>query len=82
MIRKLVGSMVAVAKNRLSLKTLENMMLCPPDYYGDGPNIQILNPNGLLLKRVYYNETDLDYTEKAYELYLQEKLKNMKVILE
>ncbi len=71
MIRKLVGAMVCVAKNRLCLKTLEKMMTCPPDYYDI--NIEILKPEGLILKKVLYDENDLDYTDNDYENYLNQK---------
>ena len=73
--------MVEVGKSRMTLKTLENMFLCPPDYYSDEEvNIQILHQEGLILKQVHYDENDFDYTEKDYEIYLEEKNKENELL--
>jgi tRNA U38,U39,U40 pseudouridine synthase TruA len=80
MIRKLVGSMVLVAKERISLNTLEKMMLCPHEFYEDETNISILTPQGLFLKKVHYDPNSFEYTEKDYESYLECLNKELKPV--
>ncbi len=53
MIRKMVGAAVDVARGAIQLKQLEEMMLCPADFYGP-KSTTILKPNGLFLKKVHY----------------------------
>ncbi len=53
MIRKLVGAAVDVARGIIPLSQLEEMMLCPADFYGPR-STTILQPNGLFLQKVHY----------------------------
>ena len=73
MIRKLVGTMVSVAKERISLNTLEHMMSCPHEYYNDEVDMPILSQQGLFLKQVHYDLKDFEYTENDYEEYLNQQ---------
>lgn len=68
MIRKIVGSLVGVSSGKLTLDDLNRMMLCPPDYYDNSVlNIITARPNGLILKSVNYNKSDLVYDHAQYE---------------
>jgi len=49
----MVGAAVDVARGAIQLKQLEEMMLCPADFYGP-KSTTILQPNGLFLKKVDY----------------------------
>ncbi len=80
MIRKLVGSMVLVAKERISLNTLEQMMLRPHEFYEDESHISILTPQGLFLKKVHYDPNSFEYNEKDYESYLECLNKELKPV--
>lgn len=76
MIRILIGTCVDVAKNRIDLKEIEKMFACPPDYY-DRVRATVLKPDGLILKRVNYDDKDFDYNEIDYESF--EKFKQNKI---
>jgi tRNA pseudouridine(38-40) synthase len=68
MIRRIVGTLIAVSSGKLTLEDLNRMMLCPPDYYDTSIlNITTARPNGLFLKSVNYNEIDLVYDHAEYE---------------
>ena len=68
LIRRLVAVFVSAAKHEIDLKTIKNMLLCPPDYYDD-LSIKTLHSNGLFLKNVKYDETYFEYNNNDYDLY-------------
>lgn len=60
MIRKMVGTAVDVAMGKVPLSQIEQMFLCPPDFYGFQDSTTILRPNGLYLKEVHYDPKYLE----------------------
>lgn len=54
MIRKMVGAAYDVAKGKISLDQINQMMLNPPDYYNKNVTT-VMKPNGLFLKNVEYD---------------------------
>ena len=57
MIRKMIGLVVDVSRQRFKIEIIKDMLNNPKDYY-DFNESTILKPNGLFLKQVHYSPDD------------------------
>lgn len=59
MVRKTIGAAVDVARGRISVDKVRSMLDEPSKHYDDNTSL-ILNPNGLYLKNVEYEQQNLN----------------------
>jgi tRNA U38,U39,U40 pseudouridine synthase TruA len=59
MVRKTLGSAVSVAKGIIPIEQIDGMFSDPAQFYDDNTFL-MLKPNGLYLKRVNYENPDLN----------------------
>ena len=63
MVRKTVGAAVSVAMKKIPLEKISQMFSNPTKFYDD-PSALILKPTGLYLKKVEYEQSDLNECKK------------------
>ena len=57
LIRRITATLVHIAKGQMTIDDVLNRFACPPDYYDSALPVT-LQPNGLFLQQVKYNEQD------------------------